>query len=135
MRMLAVSSNTLNVQSRWLTFSGLLTVVYPFPFFMSFLKKLIKVPLNSLSESSSFFNCDKIACSVLPSAKLCVYLVTSLINYAVSSISSEGSYLYLILLTSQSAMHSAYSSSVSASSSLVTVLTRRVKACLVITFD
>ncbi len=134
-RMLAVSSSTLNVQSGWLTFSGLLTVMYPFLFSMSFPKKLMKIPSGFLSKSSSFFNCDKIACDILPSANLCVRLVTSLISCAVSSIPSESSYLYLILSTSQSAMCSAYSSSVSAGSSLITMLTKRMKACLITAFD
>ncbi len=42
-RILAVSSSTLNVRSKWLTFSSLLTVVYSFPFSTSFLRKLIKI--------------------------------------------------------------------------------------------
>ena len=134
-RILTVSSITLNVQSKWSTFPGLLTVVYPFPFSTSFPRKLMKVPSGSLSKSSSFFNCDKIACGVLSSANPFVHLVTSLISYAVSLILSRDSYLYLTLSTSQSAIRSVYSSSVSAGSSLVTVLTRRVKACLVIAFD
>ncbi len=133
--LLVVSSITLNIRFRWSTFSGLLTVVYPFPFSTSFSKKLIKVPSGSLFGSSSFFNCDKTACGMLPSANLFVHLVTSLISCAISSIPSGGSYLYLILSTSQSVMRSAYSSSVSTGSSLVTILTRRVKACLVTAFD
>ena len=134
-RMLAVSSSILNIWSKWSIFSGLFTVMYPFPFSTSFPKKLMKVSPGSLFESSSFFNCDKTACDILPSANLCVRLVTSLISCAVSSIPSESSYLYLILSTSQSAMCSAYSSSVSAGSSLITMLTKRMKACLITAFD
>ena len=133
-RILAISSSTLNVQFGWSTSSGLLMVVYPFSFSTSFPKKLMKVPSSFLSESSFFFNCDKIVCGILPSANSCVRLVTSLINCAISSIPSEGSYLYLILLTSQSIVRSAYSSSVSAVFSLVTVLIKRLKACLVTAF-
>ncbi len=134
-RILAVSSITLNVQSGWSTLSGLLTVVYPFLFSTSFSRKLMKVPSGSLSGSSSFFNCNKTACGMLPFANPLVRLVTSLISCAVSSILSGGSYLYLILLTNQSAIRSVYSLSVSASFFLVVMLTRRVKACLVIAFD
>ena len=134
-RILAISSSTLNIRSEWSTFSGLLTVVYPFPFFMSFPKKLMKVPPDFLSESSSFFNYAKTACGVLPSTNPCVHLVTSLINCVVSSIPLGGSYLYLTFLMSQSAMRSVYSSSVSAGSSLITVLTKRIKACLITAFD
>ena len=91
----------------------------------------MKVPPGFLSGSSSFFNYDKTACDVLPSANLFIRLMTSLISCAVSSMLSGGSYLYLMLSTSQSAMHSAYSLSILAGSFLVTVLTRRVKAYLV----
>ena len=107
----------------------------PFSFSISFSKKLMKVSSGSLFESSSFFNCDKIVCGILLSANLCVYLMTSLINYAVSSILSEGLYLYLILLTSQNTIRLAYSSSVLASFSLIIVLIKRVKAYLIIVFD
>ena len=134
-RILMISSSTLNVRSGWSTFSGLLTVVYPFFFSISFPKKLIKVPPDSLFKSSSFLSCEKIACGVLPSANLCVRLVTSLTNCAIFSIPSGGLYLYLILSMNQSAIRSTYSLSISAGSFLVTILTRRVKAYLVTAFD
>jgi len=87
-RMLAVSSYTLKMRSGWSTSSGLLTVINPFFFSISFSKKLIKVPPVSLSGLNSFFNYDKTTYSILPSANLQVCLVTSLINCAVFSIPS-----------------------------------------------
>jgi len=73
----------------WFTYSSVF-----FPFSTSFPKKLIKVPSDSLSKSSFFFNCDNTVYGVLFSVNLCVHLVTFLINCAVSLIPSKSSYLY-----------------------------------------
>ena len=126
---------TLKVFSRLLTSLGLLIIVYPFSFSISFLKKLIKVPSTSLSGLSSFLSCAKTEYDTLLSTNLLVHQVTSLINYAVSSIPSGGSYLYQILSTSQNTRCSAYSSSISADAFLSTIIIRKVNTYLVTTFD
>ena len=134
-RMLAVLSKILKIQSEWLTYSELFIVIYPFSFLTSFSKKLIKIPLVSLSGLSSFLSCIKTEYDALLSVNLWVHQVISLINYIVSSIPSENLYLYWILLTSQNTMHLVYSSSISADISLSTMLTRKIKACLITVFD
>ncbi len=134
-RIFAVLSQTLKVQSKRSTSSRLVIIVYPFSFSISFLKKLIKVPSTSLSGLSSFLSCAKTEYDTLLSTNLLVHQVTSLINYAVSSIPSGGSYLYQILSTSQNTRCSAYSSSISADAFLSTIIIRKVNTYLVTTFD